>query len=756
MDAKEAKEEEGESAGVGSKPQVQLRLDLQRARGQCESPRSSISDGNSISSRELQPEHSISAVTELQLGVVGKTTRSQDTALPPGVPQAQLKVFVTPKPCAAKQQLDLSAVGGNSHEENVFGLTAAPNLENAQSIPRFLADYSADLPGAILSSGQASVDPCEGAYQEHSSQGEPEKAGTIEAIKRSLIFNLDWSQAYSVAAQADEETSAEHDANRVVRELLLREQRDLMQMESVLQREDLRRELAVLNQVLRGWDKVEALDKQLEAAERRLEEVEAAVLAVRTQLRYNHIQLAAAKTEVAQITAARGAGTLSRYNRGHRENGCVASRADLFLGRDNSWVDFMILDVFAAAETAVQKHRLHASCSLPIGRAPISSSVPHESSLPSQGCIVGSVSPDLSSPYVDSGLETRVPRGGSPLQRLQPVRRLQRAAGTFRLSKAPRNLRRRLQQAATAASAASVGATQASDCCDQGHVVRERGTRLLRASVAGPVAPAAAVREGVPTSVVSTIRGQTASKTDAGTPASSQAATTPAEIGFWRVVTRRRKHRRDSGFKRYNCGRSALACNAPQPAYSSEGAITTAQEDTAALCSTTHAEDERVEAGPKQCYSNGCHSMEATAAPTLAGDPSTAFVWVEIPHSEEALEELLAIDKRLEELASQMAAQQVVWNVQLASSTFQELPESTPKPVGEQPAALLDIPIKNGPVVSRASEGHFESEWTMQHEVNYPAQTNASAKGGETSFSSSCHLLQSIDAADVPRAARKA
>ncbi|OEH78631.1 hypothetical protein cyc_04173 [Cyclospora cayetanensis] len=521
MDAKEAKEEEGESAGVGSKPQVQLRLDLQRARGQCESPRSSISDGNSISSRELQPEHSISAVTELQLGVV---------------------------------------VGGNSHEENVFGLTAAPNLENAQSIPRFLADYSADLPGAILSSGQASVDPCEGAYQEHSSQGEPEKAGTIEAIKRSLIFNLDWSQAYSVAAQADEETSAEHDANRVVRELLLREQRDLMQMESVLQREDLRRELAVLNQVLRGWDKVEALDKQLEAAERRLEEVEAAVLAVRTQLR----------------------------------DSCTEG------SRDES------------------ESQIDTTTTIP---AP----------LPPYGASDRSVSPDLSSPYVDSGLETRVPRGGSPLQRLQPVRRLQRAAGTFRLSKAPRNLRRRLQQAATAASAASVGATQASDCCDQGHVVRERGTRLLRASVAGPVAPAAAVREGVPTSVVSTIRGQTASKTDAGTPASSQAATTPAEIGFWRVVTRRRKHRRDSGFKRYNCGRSALACNAPQPAYSSEGAITTAQEDTAALCSTTHAEDERVEAGPKQCYSNGCHSMEATAAPTLAGDPSTAFVWVEIP-----------------------------------------------------------------------------------------------------------------------------
>lgn len=73
--------------------------------------------------------------------------------------------------------------------------------------------------------------------------------------------------------------------NHVVRELLLTEQKELLQLEGLMQKDDLRKELDVLQQVIQGWERVEALDKQLEAKEKRVEELEAAIAASRNLLR---------------------------------------------------------------------------------------------------------------------------------------------------------------------------------------------------------------------------------------------------------------------------------------------------------------------------------------------------------------------------------------------------------------------------------------------------------------------------------------
>lgn len=74
-------------------------------------------------------------------------------------------------------------------------------------------------------------------------------------------------------------------SNACIRELLLSEKNELLQMEGGMQHTDLRKELDQLDQLIKAWEAVEAFDQQLEAKEIRLKQIEAEIAASRLQTR---------------------------------------------------------------------------------------------------------------------------------------------------------------------------------------------------------------------------------------------------------------------------------------------------------------------------------------------------------------------------------------------------------------------------------------------------------------------------------------
>lgn len=57
-------------------------------------------------------------------------------------------------------------------------------------------------------------------------------------------------------------------------------------MKGLMQNEELQRQLEVLQEVIQGWETVEEYDRQLEAREERLQQLEAEIAATRDRLRY--------------------------------------------------------------------------------------------------------------------------------------------------------------------------------------------------------------------------------------------------------------------------------------------------------------------------------------------------------------------------------------------------------------------------------------------------------------------------------------
>ncbi|CDJ42850.1 hypothetical protein, conserved [Eimeria tenella] len=567
-------------------------------------------------------------------------------------------------------------------------------------------------------------------------QQHPEGAGTIEALEKSKLSKLDWSSGYT-PPPSSQLKKKQQDPNRVVRELLLRERQQLLQLEGLVQDKAIQQQTEELALVLQLWDKVEANDAQLQEAERRLKELEAAIAANREKIKAGctnweeyteqHEGLQAAVAVAESATSAAEEAPQEQQQQQQLQQQQLQQQQQQRPSHSLPPAANLLISPGTKQQSAFAQDGLPGCMQgTPQNRGPLGA--PHGGPGASGGLR------RTSSPILDALLSGKTLCGGSSTRLLQRMRRLKGAADAEGLGRVPANLRRRLQKAAAAAAlraaaAAALAVAVAPDGPAQPNA-SSRPKRHSDALNAQQQEPAAAAAAGTAVSADTaaaahskeTPRDKECSETaEAGNrspekePATAQgtetaaaeaaaaaAATeaTKADAGPWRIVAKRRRRQRGSEIRRVLCAaaqtqphtaaaeaaeaheaaaaaRAAQANEAAAAARAAEAAAARAAEAHEAAAASSGAAQAAETAAAKQRCSEACAVLEARAAAAAAkSENEGAFV-----HSSAALQELQRIDKRLQQLASQLDREASV----ASCCCSQDGPAATGAPEGAAP-----------------------------------------------------------------------
>ncbi|KAL8274765.1 hypothetical protein Esti_001314 [Eimeria stiedai] len=634
----EAAQEEGAVAGPSTNP---LKLEMTLENVALSNTREAQVEGacsSEESSSGMQQQQAVSAVAELQLSPLGATKVAARYDPSVGTSEPQLRIRQMPKAAAAKTQQTLVAfVGGECREEGrVFRLTGISNSDAADTfVPCFLSPYF-----SLREGGQQ--------QQQQQQQQQEEEVKAEEVLQPSVVSRLDWSEAFR--AVSPEEIKHAKDGNALVRELLLKEQQELLQLECALSPDEQQRQLSLSQQLIAAWQRVEVLDKKLEEKEETLRQIEENLAASRLHMKEEWAGQQSTEVSSTSTASAKAVEQQQQQQQEQQQQGLhVYSRTTV--------------PPPAALPSSLKGPLSPASCT--------------------KGAVPSHPGPrwGLNVSTVEALLCGKVLCGGSSLKMLQRLRRLVGAADACSLARIPLNLRRRLQQQRQ---------QQQRDQLAAGRPPREA---LIKAPSESP-------------------QTGEANRSLASQPQQRQQqpeAAAAAAPGGWRIVLKR---------KRRECPRP-LKMNVsedPQeqslPGNNLSAGAAAAAEGAAAAAAAGEAE-------PGELCSASVDALEALAASAERAVRTKAFV-----HSEEAIEQLQRIDRRLEELAGQPAtcsASQIAsesasqlgscltsWTAREApQEELGEVPKSEQKGERAQwaPELLSSSALEGGPALLQPPEG---------------------------------------------------